>query len=84
MNPHAPFKGEDKQRPLTIVEWRTAENVQEACELESKVRMQNGFNYELGACSFWRNDFCVIITSKHPTTFDLGHELRHCFQENFH
>ena len=72
------------QRPLTIVEWRTVEDVQSSCDNESKSRNLGGFGYAVAACSFWKNDFCVIITSNKPTTNELGHELLHCFQGEFH
>ena len=36
------------------------------------------------SCTGWSNDVCVIITSKITTHQILGHELRHCFEGNFH
>lgn len=84
MDANIPFDATTNERPLSIVEWRTSDNVQKDCEDESNKRKFGGFNYELAACSFWSNDFCVIITSKTPTMGELGHELRHCFQGSFH
>jgi hypothetical protein len=38
------------------------------------------------ACAGWSEDRkeCTIITGKNPPTQVLGHELRHCFEANFH
>ena len=85
LNAHAEnFQVDANERPLSIVEWRASEDIQRDCDIESKKRKFNGFNYELAACSFWRDDFCLIITSKSTTVDVVGHELRHCFQGNFH
>lgn len=84
LDPEAFFDANLNQRTLSIVEWRISTDVQKDCEEESQTRKLGGFNYEVAACSFWLNDFCVIITSSQATIHQIGHELRHCFQENFH
>ena len=83
-DPYAMFDTNLNERPLSIVEWRVTEDVQKACDEESKRRKLGGFKHEVYACSFWSNDFCLIITSRFTTTHVIGHELRHCFQANFH
>ena len=66
--------------------WRTVDNVQQACEAESRRRGFNGFGYSVEACSFWNGNGteCIIITKSKTNNHELGHELRHCFQGNYH
>ena len=68
----------------SIISWKAVDSVQQTCELESRKRGLGGFKYEVEACSVWSGGVCMIITSKSPTTHILGHEVRHCFQGDFH
>jgi hypothetical protein len=58
--------------------------IQSTCELISKDSGFGGFNYSLHACSFWTNRTCLIVTGEQSTHEEIGHELRHCYQGNFH
>ncbi len=80
----APFDVKDNLVSESIILWQAADNVQKACEAESRKRGLGGFAYAVEACSFWNGSVCLIITSKKPTMRILGHETRHCFQGNFH
>jgi len=66
------------------ITWQVVDNVQKACEAESRRRGNGGFGYSVDACSFWDNNTCTIITGKMTTMHEIGHEMRHCFQGNFH
>jgi hypothetical protein len=69
----------------SVVTWKRVPNVQATCERESKNRGLGGFgNLGVQACSFWDKNTCTIITSTRPNLHDLGHEMRHCFQGNYH
>lgn len=80
----APFKPLPKHASQLAVSWVIAPNVQATCEAESKQRGLGGFGYGVAACSFWTATTCTIVTSKTPTQHELGHELRHCFERQFH
>jgi hypothetical protein len=68
--------------------WQQADDINATCEKESRLRGNNGFGYALEACSFWtrsgNKSICTIITSKATNLVTLGHEVRHCFQGEFH
>ena len=80
----APFKPLPKHASQLAVSWVIAPNVQATCDAESKLRGLGGFGYSVAACSFWTATTCTIVTSKTPTQHELGHELRHCFEYNWH
>lgn len=85
-NPEAKFNaGKNKTTESKIV-WKAVSNVQATCEAESKKRGLGGFGYGVDACSFWEPNFksCTIITGTRPSMHDIGHEMRHCFQGDFH
>lgn len=83
-NPDAPFNAHSNAKTRVTVSWLVSSNVQHSCETESRRRGLGGFGYGVDACSFWDATHCTIVTSTRPTMHQLGHELRHCFQGNFH
>ena len=70
------------------ITWETSSNIQARCEQESRRRGFDGFKKNIEACSFWGKqgtaDVCLIITKEKTNIDTLGHEMRHCFQGNFH
>ena len=83
-DPHALFDAKKREINKSTVTWVLTDNVQKTCEAESRKRGNKGFGFPVSACSFWSGDTCTIITGNKTTTLDMGHELRHCFQGNFH
>jgi hypothetical protein len=83
-NPEAKFDARKLMTEKSTISWRRVDDVQKTCEAESRKRGFSGFGYRVNACSFWEGGRCDIFTSKSPTTHDLGHETRHCFQGAFH
>jgi hypothetical protein len=83
-DPSAPFDATRRYADKISVAWRLEKDVQRACEQESRRRGNAGFGYAVDACSFWFGSECTIITREQPTMHTLGHELRHCFQRNWH
>lgn len=85
-DPNSRFDARKKMSETIKLTWRTVDNVQQACEQESRSRGNNGFGYGVEACSFWNNagTECTIITKNKSTLHELGHEVRHCFQGNYH
>jgi hypothetical protein len=54
-----------------------------ASQLKGKLKAVSGTPV---ACAVWRAETseCLIVTGPNPNHMVLGHELRHCFEGNFH
>jgi len=86
-DPNEKFDGTQRFTDQSLIKWVVSDNVIKDCEKESRRRGFGGFGYKLQACSFWDQSStsqCLIITSKKVNMHSLGHELRHCFQGNYH
>ena len=87
-NPLETFDSSKKITSHVDLKWVAVDNIQATCESESRKRGNNGFGFKLEACTFWDKTptgySCVMYTKKNPTTFTMGHEVRHCFQGNYH
>jgi hypothetical protein len=70
--------------PKLSIVWKTAKDVNQACNSENRKHGLREFNYSIEACSFWNSDMCLIITKPKTTMHIIGHELRHCFQKPWH
>lgn len=68
------------------ITWKPVDNVQKVCDTESKNRGHGGFGYSVNSCAFWSADGsqCTVITPRNTNMHLLGHEVRHCFQGNWH
>ncbi len=82
----AKFSTKPNRSETLVVSWMVVPDaaVQATCEAVSKDSGLGGFGFAVSACSFWRNDRCLIVTGKQTTMHQIGHELRHCYQGNFH
>jgi signal recognition particle subunit SEC65 len=68
----------------SIVTWLRVDDVPTACRKKSaELGVSNNF-VNPRACSFWSKESCIIITSKQPKLGSLEHEVRHCFQGDWH
>ena len=83
-DPYKPFNTKSNSHETMIITWKPVANVQAACKAEFKRRNFAAHNGEMDACSFWEDNKCLIITKRNPTMHDLGHELRHCYQGDWH
>ena len=84
-NPNKPFDASSNNYTESNIKWIPVDNVQAACERESKARGFGGFGgSKMAACSFYNGNQCTIITSKNPSMHTMGHEMRHCFQGPWH
>ena len=83
-DPHAKFNAKNTITNQTIVTWKRVDNVIDECNTEFERLGFAKILYRVQACSFWTKTSCTIITSKTTTQHSLGHELRHCFQGNWH
>ena len=68
------------------VRWEVRENVSEVCSRAAQLSPTQAWMTPPLACAMWNvaNKECVIITGKKVSHVELGHELRHCFEGNFH
>jgi len=83
-DPSAKFDATQTMTDQTVVIWKRVDNVQLACNAESERLGVAKIPYQVKACSFWTKNTCTIFTGKKTTQHSLGHELRHCFQGNWH
>ena len=83
-NPTALFNAQNNAATSMTIEWRVVDDVDKACATEAKKRGHKQFGYAVNACSYWLDNNCVIITKKRTSMHTLGHEVRHCFQGNWH
>lgn len=83
-NPEAKFATSKNVTDNKQIIWRHTDNVQKECEAESHKRKLGGFGFAVNACSFWDSTTCTIITAQQVSMHTLEHEVRHCFQGNFH
>jgi len=85
-NPTKSFSTANNEHETMLITWKPVDNVQEVCTSEYKRRGFGAFNYKVDACSFWNNNTktCTIYTRKNPNMHDIGHEIRHCYQGNWH
>jgi hypothetical protein len=68
------------------VRWEVRENVAEVCGRAAQLSPTQAWMTPPLACAMWSvaSKECVIITGKKVSHLELGHELRHCFEGNFH
>ena len=87
-NEQAPFNAHPLMTDRVLIEWRPVPRVNATCQQQSRERGHNGFGYTVEACAFWQKTLmgyqCTIYTSQRTTMATLGHEVRHCFQGQFH
>ena len=86
-NPFEKFSTSKNITNKAVITWETTDNADKTCNEVSKKYGNGGFSYKVEACAFWFNDknhTCRTITDKNTTMATLGHEIRHCFQGEFH
>lgn len=83
-DPNEQFDTVSNYTTQSTITWIPVDNVQKACEAESRKRGFNGFGYGVQACSFFNGNTCTIITGKKTNMHSVGHEVRHCFQGPWH
>ncbi len=83
-NPEAKFDATKNFVTSSTIQWIITNDLQNVCNSESIKRGLGGFNFPVDACSFWKGPSCVIYTRPASTMHEIGHEMRHCFQGNFH
>lgn len=88
-NPYDMFSTDKNFTSSSSVTWIPVDNVQSVCD---KLRVKSTgkpFPYKILACSEWKQNFifkseCRVYTSRNVNLTTIGHEIRHCFQGDFH
>jgi hypothetical protein len=85
-NPAALFSTSGNKAETNSIRWVSVNNVQKACDGARAQLGQQAYGAAVRACSFWDNKHqtCTVITEKNVSMHTLGHEIRHCFQGNWH
>lgn len=87
-DPHQAFDFRKVHSSNIEVKVITTKYVQKKCDEESKKRGYGGFKMSVEACSFWDssrfNNKCTIVLPEVTNFHTIGHEVRHCFQGNWH
>ena len=73
----------------TQVTWEPVDNAEKKCTEIHVKATGKPYPDKVDACSYWKKNLfqqynCHIITDKNTNNDILGHELRHCFQGDFH
>jgi len=67
---------------------KVVKNIEETCRKNGRKNLHQITSKNVEACSTWSfsggQSTCIIFTSKDTDFWILGHEVRHCFQGNFH
>lgn len=79
--PYEPIKAEIGQKKQSFVTWEIIENPAQFCK--DKYNLTSN-NTGVLACTAWKGDKCTIYTDQSPSYELLGHELRHCFDFDWH
>lgn len=68
------------------VRWEVRDDVAAFCSRAAQITTAQAYFTPPLACAVWNvaSKECVIITGKQVSHVALGHELRHCFEGNFH
>ena len=83
-DPSKPFDATKNDYKSVNLSWVVTDDIQKTCAAEYSKRRLGKLTWEVEACSFWNGNQCTIYTKKKPNMHSVGHEVRHCFQGNWH
>ena len=88
-SPYSTFSTDANFTTTSIISWEPADDVQAACDANRRKRGRPPYSIKVKACSFWsvnmlNQNICHIVTKRDTTIWSVGHEIRHCFQRNWH
>ena len=82
------FSLEDNVVSNSNITIRVVKNIEETCRKNRRKSLHQITSKNVEACSTWSfsggQSICIIFASKDIDYWILGHEVRHCFQGNFH
>lgn len=80
-----PIVVKQARRTTSTITWVQVPNnqLQEICQKAINGRFANK---QIAGCAVWypRGNSCTVITGMETTTSTLGHEVRHCYDYDFH
>ncbi|MEN9314617.1 MAG: hypothetical protein RIS35_1010 [Pseudomonadota bacterium] len=82
-DPTVPFDARRNLREKITITWKTVGDIQAVCKREF-ARFGARLTHEVDACAIWAGERCTIYTRHRPPLHDVGHEVRHCYQEHWH
>ena len=87
-DPNVPFSTRSNVYKTVKVTWIPVDDVSKTCADEGRKRLKDFSSRNWvpvsDACSFWSGNECTVYTKRNPTMHDIGHEVRHCFQHDWH
>lgn len=87
-NPNKLFDATHNMTNKVKIEWVQVKNVQKVCDEIAEQKTSKKFGYAVESCASWDEGTfgytCTIYTEKKTSMATLGHEVRHCFQGDFH
>jgi len=73
----------DRITNTTVVTWELVDDIDATCrKIIPPVEIEKYTT--IYGCAQWSTNMCKIYTSTTTTAAILGHELRHCFEGNWH
>lgn len=78
-----PIQVQKRRDQTRSINWLQVPNdqLQQICERVTKGRFGNK---KIAGCASWVGNKCTVITGMNTTTSNLGHEIRHCYDYDFH
>jgi hypothetical protein len=70
-------------RKSSTITWVAVSDANKTC-VEEFAKIGVRVKYRMDACAIWSGNTCKIITRAYPTESSVGHEVMHCFQEQYH
>lgn len=83
-NPKKPFDASNHNYETMLITWKAVKDVNKECNKMRVKRGETPFGFSVDACSSWSGRMCTIITKAKPTMWSVGHEIRHCYEGNWH
>lgn len=83
-DPKKPFDASKHEYETMLITWKVAKDVNKECNKMRVKRGEEPFGFSVDACSSWNGRTCTIITKTKPTMWSVGHEIRHCYEGNWH
>ncbi len=71
-----------RNMPAKSITWRVSADPTAECKKHFPAKIS--YQGYVAGCAGWTDNACVVITGSTTTHQILGHEIRHCFEGNFH
>jgi len=84
IDPTKEFDASTLMTEQSNITWKRVDNIKQACNDLAKSKGSKISFRDPNACAWYTKTQCIIITGKKTTIEFLGHEIRHCFQGEWH